>query len=106
MGTIEHIGIKTTRLQAQTVSGDVTVHLIEAFSGTLQVNTVSGDVEIALVEGSNVRTSLSTTSGELRCDFDAHEVVATDRLWTGQIGTGAGTLNVQTISGDAHIQRA
>lgn len=105
-GDVTTSGVKTTRLQAQTVSGDVAVHLIEAFSGTLQVNTVSGDVEIALVEGSNVRASLSTTSGDLRCDFDAHEVVATDRLWMGQIGTGAGTLNVQTISGDAHIQRA
>jgi len=104
-GDVTTAAIKTTRLQAQTVSGDVEVHLVEAFSGTMQVNTVSGDVEIALVEGSNVRTSLSTTSGELRCDYDAHEVVATDRLWTGQIGTGAGTLNVQTISGDAHIQR-
>jgi DUF4097 and DUF4098 domain-containing protein YvlB len=104
-GDVTTSGIKTTRLQAQTVSGDVGLHLIEAFSGTMQVNTVSGDVEIALVEGSNLRASLSTTSGELRCDHDAHEVVATERLWTGQIGTGAGTLNVQTISGDAHIHR-
>lgn len=104
-GDVTTSGIKTTRLQAQTVSGDVGLHLIEAFSGTMQVNTVSGDVEIALVEGSNLRTSLSTASGELRCDHDAHEVVATERLWTGQIGTGAGTLNVQTISGDAHIHR-
>jgi DUF4097 and DUF4098 domain-containing protein YvlB len=104
-GDVTTSGIKTTRLQAQTVSGDVGLHLVEAFSGTMQVNTVSGDVEIALVEGSNLRVSLSTTSGELRCDHDAHEVVATERLWTGQIGTGAGTLNVQTISGDAHIHR-
>ena len=104
-GDVVTSGIKTTRLQAQTVSGDVGLHLVEAFSGTMQVNTVSGDVQIALVEGSNLRASLSTTSGELRCDHDAHEVVATERLWTGQIGTGAGTLNVQTISGDAHIHR-
>ena len=104
-GDVQTSGIKTTRLQAQTVSGDVGLHLTEAFSGTMQVNTVSGDVEVALVEGSNLRTSLSTTSGELRCDHDAHEVVATERLWTGQIGTGAGTLNVQTISGNAHIHR-
>ncbi len=104
-GDVKTSGLKTTRLQAQTVSGDVSLHLVEAFSGTMQVNTVSGDVEIALLEGSNVRASLSTTAGELRCDHDAHEVVATDRLWTGQIGTGAGTLNVQTISGDAHIHR-
>ena len=94
-----------TFLQAQTVSGDVQVALRDVFSGTLQVNTVSGDATLHLREGSNVRASLSTTSGDLRCEHDAHEVVATETLWTGQIGTGAGTLNVQTISGDIHIQR-
>ncbi len=98
--------IAATRLQAQTVSGDVQVGLREAFSGTMQVNTVSGDVSITLPEGSNLRVSLSTTSGELRCDYDAQDVTATDTLWTGQLGTGAGTLNVQSISGDMHIRRA
>lgn len=105
-GDVTTSGIRTARLQGQTVSGDVSLKLTEVFSGTMQVNTVSGDVEVALVEGSNLRTSLSTTSGDLRCDFDAHSVVATERLWTGQIGTGAGTLNVQTISGDVRIHRA
>ena len=98
--------LSATRLQAQTVSGDVTLKLKDAFSSTMQVNTVSGDVAIALPEGSNVRLSLSTTSGEVRCDCEAQDVQASETLWTGQIGTGAGTLNVQTISGDAHIQKA
>ena len=98
--------VSATRLQAQTVSGDVAVRMRDVFSGTMQVNTVSGDVVIHLVEGSAARVSLSTASGELRCEHDAHDVTATETLWTGQIGTGAGTLNVQTISGDTHIQRA
>jgi DUF4097 and DUF4098 domain-containing protein YvlB len=98
--------LTATRIQAQTVSGDVQIGLREVFSGTMQINTVSGDVSIVLPEGSNVRASLSTTSGELRCDHDAHDVVATETLWTGQLGTGAGTLNVQSISGDMHIRRA
>ncbi|HZO88757.1 MAG TPA: DUF4097 family beta strand repeat-containing protein [Chthonomonadaceae bacterium] len=98
--------LAATRLQAQTVSGDVQASLREPFSGTMQVNTVSGDVSIALPEGSNVRVSLSTTSGDLQCEHSAHDVTATDTLWTGQLGTGAGTLNVQTISGDTHIRRA
>ena len=105
-GDVKAEQVMATRLQAQTVSGDVHLRLREPFSGTMQVNTVSGDVGVLLPEGSNVRVSLSTTSGELRCDHDAHEVTATETLWTGQIGTGAGTLNVQTISGDSHIQRA
>ena len=95
-----------TRLHTQTVSGDVSVAVRQAFSGTMQINTVSGDVKVHLPEGSNVRVSLGTTSGDLRCEHDAHNVTANETFWTGQIGTGAGTLNVQTISGDTSIQRA
>ena len=98
--------LSATRLQAQTVSGDVTLKLKDAFSGTMQVNTVSGDVAITLAEGSNVRLSLSTTSGDLKCEWEAQDVHASETLWTGQIGSGAGTLNVQTISGDAKILKA
>ena len=91
------------RVQAQTVSGDVRVKIHTSFSGTVQINTVSGDVELGLPGETNARVSLSTASGELRCDHDAQSVVATDTLWTGEIGTGAGTITVQTISGDSHI---
>jgi DUF4097 and DUF4098 domain-containing protein YvlB len=104
-GDVRAEGIVADRLQAQTVSGDVEIKLREAFSSTMQVNTVSGDVTIGLPAGSNVRVSLATSSGELRCEHEAHEVTATETLWTGQVGTGAGTLNVQTISGNSHIQQ-
>ena len=76
------------------------------FNGTLQLNTVSGDVSLSLPEGSNARVSLGSTSGDLKCDHDATDVTAGETLWTGQIGTGAGTINVQTLSGDAHISRS
>jgi len=105
-GDVHASELTATRLQAQTVSGDVELQLREAFSSTMQINTVSGDVKVSIPEGSNVRLSLSTTSGDLRCEHDATAVTATETLWTGQIGTGAGTLNVQSISGDAHILRA
>ena len=105
-GDISAEKLTVTRFQAQTVSGDIKSILSELFSGTMQVNTVSGDVTLALVEGSNVRATLSTHSGDLRCEHDAHDVNATETLWTGQIGTGAGTVNVQTLSGDIHLLRA
>jgi DUF4097 and DUF4098 domain-containing protein YvlB len=98
--------LAANRLQAQTVSGDVSIAMREPFHGTMQLNTVSGDVSLALPEGSNARVSLGSTSGELRCDHDATDVTGSETLWTGQIGTGAGTINVQTLSGDAHIARA
>jgi DUF4097 and DUF4098 domain-containing protein YvlB len=105
-GDVTATGISATRLQAQTVSGDVSISLREPFSGTMNAGTLSGDVTIALPSSSNVRVSLTTTSGELRCDLDAQNVVATQTIWTGQIGTGAGTLNVQTRSGDTLVREA
>lgn len=105
-GDVETEELTATRLQAQTVSGDVQVRLRTTFSGMMQINTVSGDVHLALPADSNARVSLGTASGDLRCDLDAHNVVATDTLWTGQLGAGAGTINVQTISGDSHILQA
>ncbi len=95
--------LSANRVQAQAVSGDVRVRIDSAFSGTLHANTVSGDVSLALSADTNARVSMTTASGDLRCDHNAQEVVATETLWSGVIGTGAGTINVQTISGDSHI---
>jgi DUF4097 and DUF4098 domain-containing protein YvlB len=98
--------VKAGRLQAQTVSGDVSVVVGETFSGTMQLNTVSGDVSLTLPEESSARVSLGSTSGDVKCDLDATDVTAGETLWTGQIGAGAGTINVQTLSGDVHLRRA
>ncbi|HLJ54965.1 MAG TPA: DUF4097 family beta strand repeat-containing protein [Chthonomonadaceae bacterium] len=105
-GDVEAEQLVATRLQAQTVSGDVKVGMKEAFHGAMQLNTVSGDVTLKLPEGTNARVSLASTSGELHCEHEASDVTSCETLWTGQIGTGAGTINVQTISGDVRIQRA
>ena len=95
--------IAATNIQAQTVSGDINLKLNEDFMGIMQVNTVSGDTNIGIPTGSSVRISLGTNSGELHCSHTALDVSSSSSFWTGQIGTGAGTLNVQTISGDVNI---
>jgi hypothetical protein len=63
-------------------------------------------VSLTLPEGTNARVSLASTSGELSCGLDSSDETTCETLWTGQIGTGAGTINVQTISGDVRINRA
>ena len=105
-GDVSADRLVASRMQAQTVSGDVSIAMREPFSGTMQLNTVSGDVSLTLPDGSDARVSLGSTSGELRCDHEATDVTAGETLWTGQIGTGVGTINVQTLSGDARILRA
>lgn len=105
-GDVSGEKLVATRLQAQTVSGDVAIAMRDPFHGTMQLNTVSGDVSLRLPEGSNARVSLGSTSGDLRCEHDATDITAGETLWTGQIGTGAGNINVQTLSGDAQVVRA
>jgi DUF4097 and DUF4098 domain-containing protein YvlB len=102
-GDVHAQDLVASRVQAHTVSGDVNVRIATSFSGTVQINTVSGDVELALPSDTNARVSLSTSSGDLRCDHDATGVVATETLWTGTVGTGAGNVTIQTISGGSHV---
>lgn len=102
-GDVSAERIAATNLQAQTVSGDISLKLNVEFSGVMQVNTVSGDTNIALPAGSSVRISLGTNSGDLACSHPALDVSSSPSFWTGQVGTGAGTLSVQTISGDVNI---
>ena len=104
-GDIHADELVANRVQAQTVSGNVELKLHATFSGTVQISTVSGDVELGLPVDTNARLSMSTTSGDLRCDHDASSVIAAETLWQGQIGTGAGTVNVQTISGNSHVSQ-
>ncbi len=105
-GSVAGSDLIATRVQAQTVSGDLRLAFAEPFSGLLHVNTVSGGTTIALPEGSSLRAALTTTSGTIRCDLDAKDVVSTETLWSGELGTGEGSLNVTTISGDTRLQRS
>lgn len=94
---------ETNLFQAQTVSGDVTARVATIFSGTLSANTVSGDVNVFAPEGSSFRYTMSAQSGDMTCEIDENDVNKTDTLRSGTIGSGAGTVTVQTRSGDVML---
>lgn len=98
-------GLDATTVQATAISGDLHLELSQAFSGTLTTTTVSGDVRIDLPGASNFRFTLDTQSGDLLNEHPAANETRTDSLWTGTVGTGAGTVSVKTLSGDAKIGR-
>ena len=104
-GDVSGEDLEALTLQAQTVSGDVKLELSTPLDGTLSTNTVSGDVSIRTPAGSNFRFSIGTQSGDLSCDHEAHDTTKTDTLWTGTVGTGAGTVSIQTRTGDVKIER-
>jgi DUF4097 and DUF4098 domain-containing protein YvlB len=66
---------------------------------------VSGDVKVAMPETSNFRFTLGTQSGDLECKLAAHDTVQSDTLYSGTVGAGAGTVTIQTRSGDVELDR-
>ncbi len=97
--------LSSNSVRAQSVSGDIDLGIRQEFSGAVHVSTVSGDVKLAMPAGSSVRAALSTSQGDLKCEHDATDVTSSDTLWSGQLGNGTGTLNIQTISGDVIITK-
>jgi DUF4097 and DUF4098 domain-containing protein YvlB len=102
-GDIHAEHLEVTTLQGQAVSGDIHLRLDADFVGTLSTNTVSGDVAVHIPETSNFRFTLVTQSGDLRCDHALSNASRTDTLWTGTVGTGAGNVSIQTLSGDVRL---
>ena len=99
-GDSSALHLAASTLQCKAISGDVTLQLDAPFSGTLSCTTVSGQVRIAVPAGSNFRYTLDTQSGDITCGVEARETSSTETLRNGVVGTGAGTVSVQTLSGD------
>lgn len=101
--TAEHVQAGT--LQAQTTSGDLKIEMDAPLTGTLSASTVSGDAEIRTPENSSFRFTLTTQVGELHCNHAVQDSRRTETLWTGTVGAGEGTVNVQTMSGDVRLNK-
>lgn len=93
-------------LYARTVSGDLRLGW-SAFSGSIDISTTSGDVELGIPAGSGFRLDAGSTSGRITSD---HAVTVRGsasgpgrRSLTGEVGTGAGSVRVRTVSGGIRI---
>lgn len=104
-GDITAERIQAGTLQAQTSSGDLKIGMDAPLTGTLSASTVSGDAEIRTPESSSFRFTLTTQVGELHCNHAVQDSRRTETLWTGTVGAGEGTVNVQTMSGDIRLSK-
>jgi len=104
-GDITAERVHATTLQAQTSSGDLKIELDSPLTGTLSASTVSGDAEIRTPEGGSFRFTLMTQVGELHCNLAVQDSHHTETLWTGTVGAGEGTVNVQSMSGDIRLRQ-
>lgn len=92
-----HVGQAGQSVTAKTASGDVQVDSIAA--GLVNANTVSGDVTVAVVPGTGLYMDISTLSGDVISDLDSDASVGAE-------GEASLTVSCRTVSGDVRLRRA
>lgn len=99
-GDVEAKGANSPAISLVTVSGDTHWAVPSAFSGAFSGTTVSGDLRLTLPAGSDARIEMNTTSGTLALKAPVTDAVTTDRHAIGTLGTGTGSVRLQSVSGD------
>jgi lia operon protein LiaG len=120
-GTVVGTGITTAELSVDTGSGDVTLGKVDAgrvsidtgsgtveldLTGTiksLDVDTGSGGVTVRMPATVGAQLAIETGSGDIETDFPVSVLRTEDDQLVGTIGNGAGTINIDTGSGDVRL---
>lgn len=90
--------------RASSVSGDICVFLAD-LQGDLDISTTSGEVELKLPKEGNFAFHFDSTSGECRTFFD--NLLSFNKKGNradGQYGSGGGTIDISTTSGDLDVR--
>jgi hypothetical protein len=106
-GALTVVDGSSTSLTSNSVSGDVTLDVDIARGGDVGITSVSGDVRVRLPHDTGVRVDIASTTGNLDSAFDglSYERSPGNRKLEGVLGSGAGKLRVQTVSGDIALLR-
>jgi hypothetical protein len=96
-------------------TGDASVHSVSgsvdiawrSFSGQVEIGTTSGDVTLGIPAGSGFRLDAGSTSGRITTDHPVTVQGSTSgagrRSLEGDVGSGAGSVKVRTVSGSISI---
>ncbi|MFJ7245379.1 DUF4097 family beta strand repeat-containing protein [Kitasatospora sp. NPDC098652] len=106
-GQLTVIAGTADRVQANTVTGAVTLDLDVAGETDVKVNTVSGPVVVRIPSLADATVEAGSTSGDVSSTFDELRMSSTwgAKKITGQLGEGRGSLNVTTVSGAVTVLR-
>jgi hypothetical protein len=96
--------VTTPRASVETGSGNVTLALTRA-TDVLTIETGSGDVEIRMPGDLSAQIDFETGSGEIETDFPVTVRRHSRDHVRGQIGDGAGRIQIETGSGDVRLLR-
>lgn len=90
-------------ISVESVTGDVTVDLIDPVNGSVSLRTVNGDAAIRIADGSDCRVSLSTLKGDVDCTVSLEDEAKEAQHVTGRLGDGNGTLDVSAVNGSIEM---
>lgn len=105
-GHVEIDAARLTRLEANTVSGDLVLKVDSALEGNgrYDFNSVSGHVTLYLPKDQGLETRGSTFSGRLKCDLP-HEFTTRRKFggWRATINQGGPPVRFNSISGNLRL---
>ncbi|MFJ8626767.1 DUF4097 family beta strand repeat-containing protein [Kitasatospora sp. NPDC093550] len=89
------------RVQANAVTGAVTLDLDVDGAADVKVTTVSGPVVVRIPSRADAKVEAGSTSGDISSSFEQLKLSGTwgAKKLSGQLGEGRGSLNVTTVSG-------
>lgn len=96
-----------SRLEADTVNGQIAADVTLAAMGGIRVGTIGGDVTLRLPQDIDARVRLHSTSGRVRSEFDSLRAAMSPASHTvgGNVGAGSGNVSVNSVSGAVTLLR-
>ena len=106
-GRVKAVGAGVTRLEAGTVSGDLDFDLGVAPGARIEVETMSGDVTLRVPADLSARIEASTFSGSIRSDIGTveEEEHGPGSSLKATAGSGEGSINLESFSGDIELRK-
>ena len=90
----------------RTVNGGLKAQFDVVADQSIALHSVNGSVEVAIPADANAKLSASVVNGGINCDFPTEvkgRFVA--KSLRGPIGTGAASLNAETVNGSVRIRK-
>jgi DUF4097 and DUF4098 domain-containing protein YvlB len=105
-GDLRMTRIDARRVEAQTVSGDVTFEGVIRPDGSYALLTHSGDITIAMPEAASATIRTAVANGDVEASFALPEAErATRSRKSFRLGGGGATIELETFSGDIRLVR-
>lgn len=99
--------IRTRRIDAATVNGDVRFVGEVTSGGRYRFATHTGDVDVAIPESADATVNIATFNGDFESEFQMLlDQPKKDKRFTFHLGSGSALLDLETFQGTIHLRRA